>query len=273
MSITNGGSEEQEAQPQSNILAESVNRLIRALGFTYGELLSQHAHDKPHEDIPSDAVKSPEEAAALATPTITASPLPVPNFESRCPDRLRSLLPPTNFGAVVPGSIYRSSYPQPENFGFLKSLKLKTILTLVPEEVPLENRNFMADNDIQHFQVHIPANKGEVKIQTCQMSKALGIVLDRSNHPILIHCNKGKHRTGCVVGCFRKAQGEEFDSIFGEYHTYADPKARILDECFIELFDDRTVLWMARLHNWVLPNTENVPASPLPSLSVARPRA
>lgn len=46
----------------------------------------------------------------------------------RYPDRLTPLTPPTNFGAVIPGQIYRSSFPLPENFSFLKSLKLKTIL-------------------------------------------------------------------------------------------------------------------------------------------------
>ena len=34
---------------------------------------------------------------------------------------------PANFGVVVPG-VYRSSYPQPQNYGFLKDLRLKTIM-------------------------------------------------------------------------------------------------------------------------------------------------
>jgi protein tyrosine/serine phosphatase len=36
--------------------------------------------------------------------------------------------------------------------------------------------------------------------------RALCEVMDIRNHPLLIHCNKGKHRTGCLVGCFRKIQ-------------------------------------------------------------------
>ncbi|KAF2200448.1 hypothetical protein GQ43DRAFT_472714 [Delitschia confertaspora ATCC 74209] len=231
-----------------------VSGLIHSCGFHYGRRLSEHAAEKAHEDMPSDAVKAPNQ-----DPKPELIPLPISNFEERCPDRLRSLLPPANFGAVTPGSIYRSSYPQPDNFEFLKSLNLKTILTLVPEEISPAYRSFMAENSIQHFQHHIPANKGRIQVQTCQMTKILNIVLDRANHPMLIHCNKGKHRTGCVVGCFRKVQAEPLDTIFGEYHTYADPKARILDECFIEIFDDRTVLWMARKHNWIPPYPENAP--------------
>jgi hypothetical protein len=54
--------------------------------------------------------------------------LSAPKIEKRCPNRLRSLLPPANFGAVETNAIYRSSYPTEENYEFLKSLKLKTIL-------------------------------------------------------------------------------------------------------------------------------------------------
>jgi Tyrosine phosphatase family len=64
--------------------------------------------------------------------------------------------------------------------------------TLVPEKYPQPNIEFMAQNGIRHFQVHIPANKGTVCVPQCQMTEALGILLDRSNHPLLIHCNKGK---------------------------------------------------------------------------------
>jgi hypothetical protein len=38
------------------------------------------------------------------------------------------LQPPVNFGTVEKGHIYRSGYPQVHNFGYLKSLGLKTIL-------------------------------------------------------------------------------------------------------------------------------------------------
>jgi tyrosine-protein phosphatase SIW14 len=62
----------------------------------------------------------------------------------------------------------------------------------VPEEISPEYRDFMKSTGIQHFQVHLNANKGGVRVQSCDMNRALNIVLDRSNHPILIHCNKGK---------------------------------------------------------------------------------
>ncbi len=64
---------------------------------------------------------------------------------------------------------------------------------------------------------------------------------DPSNHPILIHCNKGKHRTGCIVGCIRRVQGWALSSALDEYIRFADSKARIMDQRFIELFDTSMV--------------------------------
>ena len=61
-------------------------------------------------------------------------------------------------------------------------------------------------------------------------------VLDVRNHPILIHCNQGKHRTGCLVGCIRKAQHWSLVSIFDEYRRFAGDKARVVDQQFIERF-------------------------------------
>lgn len=74
----------------------------------------------------------------------------------------------------------------------MKLAILTAFRTLVPEPISPEYQRFMAEHGIQHFQVHIPANKGEIKINACEMTRALEIVLDRSNHPMLIHCNKGK---------------------------------------------------------------------------------
>ncbi|BAH95651.1 Os12g0420300, partial [Oryza sativa Japonica Group] len=60
---------------------------------------------------------------------------------------------------------------------------------------------------------------------------------DVRNHPVLIHCKRGKHRTGCLVGCFRKLQNWCLSSVFEEYHRYAAGKSRLSDLKFIESFD------------------------------------
>ncbi|KAL2938785.1 Tyrosine-protein phosphatase DSP1 [Bienertia sinuspersici] len=65
----------------------------------------------------------------------------------------------------------------------------------------------------------------------------LGINTYVRNHPVLIHCKRGKHRTGCLVGCLRKLQKWCLSSIFDEYQRFAAAKARVSDQRFIELFD------------------------------------
>jgi tyrosine-protein phosphatase SIW14 len=137
--------------------------------------------------------------------------------------------------------------------------------TLVPEAISDEYRDFMKSAGIQHFQVHLNANKGAVRVQSCDMNRALNIVLDKSNHPLLIHCNKGKHRTGCLTAALRRIQGTDMDSIHNEYHAYSDPKARFWDEVFFENFDLNTVMWLARREGWVKPSSEVAPPSPPPS--------
>jgi len=77
-----------------------------------------------------------------------------------------------------------------------------------------------------------------------------------------------QHRTGTVVGCLRKIMGWDLAAIFLEYHRYADPKARKLDERFIELFDERAMLWLARL-NFLVPVYEPINDSPISALSVS----
>jgi len=106
------------------------------------------------------------------------------------------------------------------------------------EEYPSANLEFCRLNNIKLIQIGVEGNKEPFKvIPNQEIRKAIKELLDVSNHPILIHCNKGKHRTGCLVGCLRKVQGWGLSSIFDEYIRFAQPKARIVDQRCIELFD------------------------------------
>ncbi|MCJ1424540.1 hypothetical protein MMC29_002428 [Sticta canariensis] len=154
--------------------------------------------------------------------------------------------PLVNFGLVAPG-IYRSSFPSAGNFEHLHSLGLKSILTLVSEAYPLENVKFMKENGIRHFQVPIPPHKHPSdSIPLQRIVEALRILLDPSHHPVLIHCNKGKHRTGCIVACYRKIHWWTIGAILTEYRKYAGNKFRVLDEKFILAFDENDMLDMVK---------------------------
>jgi len=145
-------------------------------------------------------------------------------------------IPPLNF-AVVSRGVYRSGYPNKKNHPFLKKLGLKSILYLCPEEYSETNQNFLRKHGIKLFHYRIVGNKEPfVDIPEEVIRDALVDLLDERNHPILIHCNKGKHRTGCLVGCLRKLQKWSLTGIFDEYRRFAGTKVRVLDQQFIELF-------------------------------------
>ncbi|KAL5087394.1 hypothetical protein Trisim1_007794 [Trichoderma cf. simile WF8] len=142
---------------------------------------------------------------------------------------------PVNFGLVVPG-VYRSSYPKKEDYPFLKSLKLKTIVTLVKKDDPdHELESFVAANGIQQAVFNMKGTKKE-PIPPSTMAAILELVLDRKNYPLMIHCNHGKHRTGCVVAVVRKLSGWGLDRVVDEYTTYASPKVRECDVEYITSF-------------------------------------
>lgn len=158
---------------------------------------------------------------------------------------------PENFSIVV-GQIYRSSFPRPENFEYLKRLKLKSILVLIPELYPEENLAFMKENGIQFFQVGMSGNKEPfVHVPHNVITSALEIAINPANHPLLIHCNRGKHRTGCLSGCIRRLQDWSLTMIFDEYRRFAYPKARPLDQQLIELYDSTEVVERAWGYGWL----------------------
>ena len=75
-----------------------------------------------------------------------------------------------------------------------------------------------------------------VDISKNVMREALKVLLNVDNRSILIHCNKGKHRMSCLVGCFFKVQNSSITSIFDEYHRFARAKVRMLNLQFMDNF-------------------------------------
>ncbi|QCE12481.1 tyrosine-protein phosphatase DSP5 isoform X1 [Vigna unguiculata] len=147
------------------------------------------------------------------------------------------LVPPPNF-AMVEDCIFRSGFPTSSNLPFLQTLNLRSIIYLCPEPYPEENLEFLRSQNIRLFQFAI---EGKTDISTPilkdSVMDALKVLIDVRNHPVLIHCKRGKHRTGCLVGCLRKLQNWCLSSVFEEYQRFAGAKSRTMDLTFIEMFD------------------------------------
>ncbi|XP_010539380.1 PREDICTED: probable tyrosine-protein phosphatase At1g05000 [Tarenaya hassleriana] len=174
-----------------------------------------------------------------SSPTILRPPHnpPAPAAEGEKERGGELFVPPLNF-AMVDNGIFRSGFPEPVNFSFLQSLRLRSIIYLCPESYPEVNNEFAEANGVEVFQFGIERCKEPfVNIPDEVIREALKVLLDTTNHPVLVHCKSGKHRTGCLVGCLRKVQRWCLSSIFDEYQRFAASKARISDQRFMELFD------------------------------------
>lgn len=207
----------------------------------------QHPLEHPQTDTMSGlAVQIPEpypsarvELLSQIPPITTYTPrhsITIEEDKSQPPTPDGSGLP-INFGQIGPG-IYRASYPQAAHFSALQPLKFRTIITFVPDEIFPDYKSFMRTEGITHHQIHVLANK-DPKVYTSDdvINQIISLMLDPATHPILIHCNKGKHRTGCIAACFRKVTGWSLEACFAEYDRYSKPKSRVLDKEFVARFD------------------------------------
>ncbi|PHT48944.1 hypothetical protein CQW23_13152, partial [Capsicum baccatum] len=147
------------------------------------------------------------------------------------------LVQPTNFSAVEDNCIYRCGFPQPSNFPFLQSLNLNSIICLSLEPYPEENLEFLKFNKVKLFQFGMDGTKEPSTMSRSAITEALKVLTDIRNHPVLIHCKRGKHRTGLVVGCLRKWQSWCLSSVMDEYKQFAGAKWRETDGRFLETFD------------------------------------
>ncbi|KAL8171840.1 hypothetical protein V2J09_023644 [Rumex salicifolius] len=164
----------------------------------------------------------------------------VPSFDNFAGDDGNGdvLEPPINFSMVEDG-VYRSGFPKACNFGFIETLNLKSIIYLCPDPYPEEHCKFLESHNIKLYQFAIKGKKETTAegIPEEVITKALKVLIDVRNRPVLIHCKQGKHRTGSLVGCLRKVQNWCLPSVIDEYKHFAGAKARTNDINFMEVYD------------------------------------
>ncbi|KAF9097366.1 hypothetical protein BGX23_009069 [Mortierella sp. AD031] len=160
------------------------------------------------------------------------------------------LVPPLNFALVAPG-VYRSGHPNKHNFPFMKKLGLKVIVQMSEEPYAPDLVEFLEQENIRRIHYKIEGNKEPfIEIDEEVIRSALVNILDARNHPLLIHCAKGKHRIGCLIGCLRKIQNWSMTSIFDEYRRFAGSKV-LADQEFIEIFPAKVPYLLEYKPEWL----------------------
>ncbi|TPX69068.1 hypothetical protein SpCBS45565_g02624 [Spizellomyces sp. 'palustris'] len=110
----------------------------------------------PNSQTPSSAHSKPADAPTSATIASFGDSSTKSGGGEDLVDE--ELYPTENFNMVTKG-VYRSAFPKKKNFSFLKKLGLKSILTLILEEYPDQNKKFMEENKINLFQFGVAGNK------------------------------------------------------------------------------------------------------------------
>ncbi len=154
------------------------------------------------------------------------------------------LNPPLNY-AAVDSNIHRCSFPSELNFEFLKSLKLKTIITLSTANDSLVS--FSTNHDISLLVLNecdgckdqYDSVDSLEKFNDAPIVEALKLMLNQENHPVLITCRSGKLLCSLVIGCFRKVQNWSMLSIFEEFrrNMYGNARLQYCYEQYLESFD------------------------------------
>ncbi|PWN25617.1 putative tyrosine phosphatase family protein [Jaminaea rosea] len=147
------------------------------------------------------------------------------------------LVPPNNFG-MVEEDLYRSGAPDSINLSFLTQLKLRSLIYLAPEEPAPHLLTWCRQHSVALYHLgHLHNTSTWEPITEEVVLQALNLLVQPSTYPAIVMCNQGRHRTGTVIGTFRKLQGWALSSILEEYRRYAGSKIRLMNEQFIELFD------------------------------------
>ncbi|KAF9431980.1 hypothetical protein BGZ76_011449 [Entomortierella beljakovae] len=129
------------------------------------------------------------------------------------------LILPFRFGTVE-SEVYRGAYPKQRNLRFLKRLKLRTILSLIPDAPDAGFQEFCIQQGIRSIHLPVDKVKDNVPLTYNRAVEAVQIIIDQENLPIYIHCLDGASVTGLVICCLRKLQTWNVSSALGEFLRY-----------------------------------------------------
>ena len=107
-----------------------------------------------------------------------------------------------NFHTTREGVLYRSGQPRGLGLEFVRLYGIRTLINLrkpdsrgTPEE-----KAFAAEKGLHFYNFSIGSSREEID-QT--VKRFLAIVDDKSHWPVLVHCSRGKERSGVLTAIYR----------------------------------------------------------------------
>ncbi|ELR17049.1 Putative tyrosine phosphatase family protein [Acanthamoeba castellanii str. Neff] len=147
-----------------------------------------------------------------------------------------TLIPPFRL-AIIEEGLYRGAYPQKRNLQFLKRLKLKTIISLLPGEPSDDLKGFCKQHNITHLPFAVGKMKDEVTVSPALVAQILETCISPQNLPLFIHCLDGANITGIVVMCLRKLQNWNLSVSTTEFTRFTRGHSIMSVESeFVEMF-------------------------------------
>ncbi|CDF33523.1 unnamed protein product [Chondrus crispus] len=151
---------------------------------------------------------------------------------------LPPLIPPFRLCLIEEG-VYRGGHPSLKNMRYLRRLKLRTVLSLVPGSTgPSSDLREYCDAEGVTLFWHAVDKYDDGFSHTPQLvASLLNKLVDPRNHPIFIHCRDGGHNTGLVVMCLRRLQNWNLPTIYEEFMRYTKANdITFKEKKFVEAF-------------------------------------
>lgn len=122
-----------------------------------------------------------------------------------------------NFGRVT-DTYFRGGQPQAKDYAALAAAGIKTIINLTSDDAQPNEKSLTEAAGMKYFQ--IPMTTHEVPT-AAQIAQFLGIVDNKADQPVYVHCVGGRHRTGVMTAIYRMTDdGWSPPQAFAEMKNY-----------------------------------------------------
>ena len=217
-------STQSQAQPQTQIQEhadELLNSQLELIALTTAPKTETEAENGNKTEI--------VEADAVANPVTGHAHEIYPLLRVSSGKSANKHVPPLNFGHVSPG-VFRSGHPQPANYAFLETLKLRTVLYVGDTTTDWRYYSWIHSQGLSFIHLPLPASQDELAAlspqqQQCALERLAAVVAiiaaAEHNGPLLVHSNKGKHRVGVAIGAARQVLDRwALAAVYAEHSLY-----------------------------------------------------